>query len=170
MITHSALREAIGPVGELMRDAALRERWSWELDLDLGQAGVPGRLLLAYALSSNAGGVVLFASTNEATIRSNVALVDGHEFSAEQVGRFAALVRDALSPAGSPQQDRAPPSAAEPDRGACAAGAGERRNRVDHGGTPDRGGNRDAETSRGRRAGPAALGSQTLAVRQSATR
>jgi D-threo-aldose 1-dehydrogenase len=99
VITHSALRETIGPLGELMRDDALRERWSRELHLDLGQAGVPGRLLLAYALASNAGGVVLFASTNEATIRSNVAIVDGHEFSGDQVGRFAALVRDALSPA-----------------------------------------------------------------------
>ena len=82
-----------------MRDAALRERWSRELDLDWARPDVLGRLLLAYALASNAGGVVLFASTSEATIRSNVALVDGHEFSREQVGRFAALVRDALSPA-----------------------------------------------------------------------
>jgi aryl-alcohol dehydrogenase-like predicted oxidoreductase len=97
VITHSALREAIEPLGELMRDATLRRRWSQELDVDLGQSGVPGRLLLAYALAANADGVVLFASTNEGTISSNVALVDGHEFSGEQVDRFASMVRDALS-------------------------------------------------------------------------
>ena len=100
VITHSALREVIGPLDALLRDAPLREGWSRELDLDLGRPGLPGRLLLAYALESNSSGAVLFASTNEATIRANAALVDREEFSREQIESFARLVRAKLSAAG----------------------------------------------------------------------
>lgn len=99
VITHSAVREVIGPLTALLRDPALRASWSQELELDLGRPGVPGRLLLAYALESNANGVVLFASTHEATIRANAALADGDEFSSGQIQSFARLARAALSPA-----------------------------------------------------------------------
>jgi D-threo-aldose 1-dehydrogenase len=99
VITHSALREVIGPLTALLRDPALCATWSRELDLDLGRPGLPGRLLLAYALESNATGVVLFASTDEATIRANAALADRDEFSSEQIQSFARLARGALSPA-----------------------------------------------------------------------
>jgi D-threo-aldose 1-dehydrogenase len=99
VITHSAVREVIAPLTALLRDPALRASWSQELGLDLGRPGVPGRLLLAYALESNANGVVLFASTDEATIRANAALADGDEFSSEQIQSFARLARPALSPA-----------------------------------------------------------------------
>jgi D-threo-aldose 1-dehydrogenase len=100
VITHSAVREVIGPLTALLRDPALRASWSQELELDLGRPGVPGRLLVAYALESNANGVVLFASTDEANIRANAALAGGDEFSSEQIHSFARLARAALNPAG----------------------------------------------------------------------
>lgn len=101
VITHSVLRETLEPLNEAMaKDPGLRERWSRELELDLEPPGVVGRLLLAGALAANERGVVLFASTNEATIRANAGLADGGEFSAEQVEGFARLAREAVSSAG----------------------------------------------------------------------
>jgi len=97
VITHSAVRTPLGRLTELMRDRERCDRWSQALGLDCARAEVLGGLLLAYALDSNAHGVVLFASTNEARIRSNAALVDGKEFSHKQVRDFARLVRKSVN-------------------------------------------------------------------------
>lgn len=98
VITHSAVRPVLGPLADLMRDDARRARWSDELGVDCGRREVLGRLLLAEALDSNRNGVVLFASASEERIRSNVELVDRPELSADQLGAFASLVREALPP------------------------------------------------------------------------
>jgi D-threo-aldose 1-dehydrogenase len=96
VITHSALRPLVGPVAELMRDEARRERWSRALGVDCARRDVVGRLLLAYALESNPDGMVLFASTDVDRIRSNAALSEGSEFSSKQIAEFARLAREAF--------------------------------------------------------------------------
>jgi aryl-alcohol dehydrogenase-like predicted oxidoreductase len=96
VITHSAVRPALERLRELPRDDTERRRWSDALGIDCASSDVLGRLLLAYALESNPGGVVLFASASEERIRSNAALEDAGEFSPEQVRAFAQLAGEAL--------------------------------------------------------------------------
>lgn len=98
VITHSALRLGLPPLLELMRDEARRAQWSRALAVDCGQSSDLARLLLADALLSNAGGVVLFSSTHEDRIRGNSELVGGAELTEEQVREFGRLTRAALSP------------------------------------------------------------------------
>jgi aryl-alcohol dehydrogenase-like predicted oxidoreductase len=100
VITHSAMRTALGPLRELMRDPRRCGEWSHRLDVNCGRPGVLARLLLAYALESNRGGVVLFASTHEQTIRSNADLAEGTAFSAAQIAEFVRLTRGALAVPG----------------------------------------------------------------------
>lgn len=97
VITHSAVGAALERLTGLLRDPQRRERWSHGLGVDPSRPEILGRLLLAYALHSNADGVVLFASTDAGRIRSNAALVDAPEFSAEQIGEFARLAREAIA-------------------------------------------------------------------------
>lgn len=102
VITHSAVRLGLPPLLELMRDQARRTQWSRALAIDCAQSGGLARLLLAEALLSNAGGVVLFSSTHEDTVRGNTALVGGAELTEEQVREFGRLTREALSPGDQP--------------------------------------------------------------------
>ena len=102
VITHSAVRLGLPPLLELMRDQARRTQWSRALAIDCAQSGGLARLLLAEALLSNAGGVVLFSSTHEDTIHGNTALVGGAELTEEQVREFGRLTREALSPGDQP--------------------------------------------------------------------
>jgi D-threo-aldose 1-dehydrogenase len=95
VITHSAVGPPLRRLTELMRDDRRRGRWSEALGLDCARREVLARLLLGYALESNASGVVLFGSTSEERIRSNAALVDEAEPSAELIRRFAELAREA---------------------------------------------------------------------------
>ena len=67
-----------------------------QVGVDCGRPEELGRLLLAYALQANPEGAVVFASTSEARIRANAALADGGAPTADQVTRFAALVRAEL--------------------------------------------------------------------------
>jgi aryl-alcohol dehydrogenase-like predicted oxidoreductase len=97
VFTHSAIRTALGRLGELMRDRERCEEWSRALEVDCARTSVLARLLLAYALESNGTGVVLFASTNEETIRSNAELVEPGAFSPDQTREFARLAREALA-------------------------------------------------------------------------
>ncbi len=96
VLTHSAVREVLGAVAALMEDRDRRRRWSEEVGIDCGRREELGRLLLGYALDSNAGGAVVFASTSEARIRANAGLADGDGPTHEQVVRFAALARSEL--------------------------------------------------------------------------
>ena len=52
---------------------------------------------MAWSLHSNNEGVVLFSSTHEGRIRANAALVEGHDFTADQLDRFAGIALEALS-------------------------------------------------------------------------
>ena len=95
VITHSAVGAPLQGLTELMRDDRRRQRWSEALGLDCARPEVLARLLLAYALESNASGVVLFASTSAERIRSNAALADDAGPSPELIRRFAELAREA---------------------------------------------------------------------------
>ncbi len=97
IFTHSAVAPLLGRLVEAMRDRERCERWSQALQVDCAQAEVLARLLLAGALRANADGVVLFSSTDEARIRSNAALADRQEPSADQLERFGRLVREIAS-------------------------------------------------------------------------
>src|ERR1700736_4252366 len=97
VITHSALRETLPALVELMRDESRRKRWSDTLHVDCAEPRNLGRLLLVDALRSNAEGVVLFSSTDQQSIRANAALTNGTEFSTDQVTEFGRLSREALS-------------------------------------------------------------------------
>jgi D-threo-aldose 1-dehydrogenase len=97
LITHSAVAPVLPSLLKLVRDERPRERWSSELGLDCGQPTVLAELLLGYALNANARGIVLFSSTDAGRIRSNAALGESLPFSSEQIDRFAALAREALS-------------------------------------------------------------------------
>ncbi len=97
VITHSAVREGLPPLLELMRDEGRRERWSKALLMDLGDPRNIGRLLLADALRSNPQGVVLFSSTREDSIHANAALAAGAGLPIEQVRAFRRLARATLS-------------------------------------------------------------------------
>jgi D-threo-aldose 1-dehydrogenase len=79
VITHSAVRTPLTRLTELMRDGERRERWSETLGVDCAQPGALGRLLLAYALESNA------------------ALVDGEQLSSKQIRDFGRLVRESIT-------------------------------------------------------------------------
>ena len=94
IITHSAVRALLEPLGRALRDGRRAERWSRALGVDCARPEVLGRLLLADALRSNDAGVVLFSSTSEDRIRANAALVDRDELSDEQVLAFGRLVRE----------------------------------------------------------------------------
>jgi D-threo-aldose 1-dehydrogenase len=96
VFTHSAVRGPFGELAALMQDESRCREWSEALRLDCARPEVLGRLLLAHALRSNAGGVVLFASTDEGRIRSNAALADEAEFSREQIEEFARLAREGI--------------------------------------------------------------------------
>jgi len=78
LITHSA----VVPLVDAVSERARAEGWSRE---------TVGRLLLAGALCANRAGVVLFSSTDEGRIRSNAALADEPEPSAEDLERLAQL-------------------------------------------------------------------------------
>jgi D-threo-aldose 1-dehydrogenase len=97
VITHSAVGEPLERLTGLLHDPHRRERWSQALGVDPSRPELVGRLLLAYALHSNADGVVLFASTDPERIASNAALADAPEFSAEQIGEFARLAQEAIA-------------------------------------------------------------------------
>lgn len=96
LITHSAMRVLVARLLEATGDPARRRRWSGELGVDCSRRDVLGGLLMGYSLQSNSQGVVLFSSTDEGRIRSNAALVEGGEYSADQIRRFAALVREEI--------------------------------------------------------------------------
>jgi D-threo-aldose 1-dehydrogenase len=110
VIAHTAMGPTVDRVVGLMADRTRRERWSRELGVDCARRELLGRLVLAHALRSNPGGVVLFCSTSEERIRANAALAASDEPSPEQVDRFAALVREAIAgeARGSRDPDRAP--------------------------------------------------------------
>jgi D-threo-aldose 1-dehydrogenase len=97
VITHSAVRTPLARLTQLMRDGGRCEQWSDTLGVDCAQPEALGRLLLAYALESNAEGAVLFASGNEERIRSNAALVDAEHFSSTQIRDFSRLVGESIT-------------------------------------------------------------------------
>lgn len=96
VITHSAVGAPLERLTGLLHDPQRRERWSRALGVD-PRPEVMGRMLLAYALDSNPGGVVLFASTDAGRIRSNAALADATGFSAEQITELGRLAQEAIA-------------------------------------------------------------------------
>ncbi len=96
-ITHAAMRVLVARLMDALNDPGLRHRWSDELGLDCSSREIVGKLLMAWSLHSNDGGVVLFSSTDEGRIRSNAALVEGHDLSADRIDTFAGLAREAIS-------------------------------------------------------------------------
>jgi D-threo-aldose 1-dehydrogenase len=97
LITHSVVRLGLPALSELMRDERRRESWSRALSVDCGDPHNLARLLMANALRSNSGGVVLFSSAREERIRADAALADSAVFSTEQLRKFARLVGETLS-------------------------------------------------------------------------
>jgi len=93
VVTHSAVRQPLARLSELMRDEPRREAWSRTLGLDCGRPEVLGRLLLGYALESNANGAVLFSSTSQQRIRGDAALAENGGLSSAQLREFARLTR-----------------------------------------------------------------------------
>jgi aryl-alcohol dehydrogenase-like predicted oxidoreductase len=96
IITHSVLGAALSTLVGHLTDADRRTRWSHEFDVDCSRPEVVGSLLLAYALHSNADGMVLFSSTDEGRIRSNAALLEGRPFDPDRLERFGELARTAV--------------------------------------------------------------------------
>lgn len=89
LITHSIFKPAAR-----LRDAATRlpEITSQQIGADLSDSNVIAALLLRYALSSNAGGIVLFSSTNPAHVEANVREAQFPRFDDSQLSRFLTFV------------------------------------------------------------------------------
>lgn len=98
LFTHSALGAALDAVHAHVSGSPVRSaEWARELEADCTDREQLGRLMLAWARCSNAGGTVLFSSRNRDRIRMNAGrgLPD-----AAIVERFADLVRAELGGAG----------------------------------------------------------------------
>ncbi len=102
VITHTAMRELMARLMEALADPAACREWSSAVGADCASRDVLGGLVVAHALQANAGGVVLFSSTDEGRIRSNAELTDAPRHTPEQLQAFAALCRDTLG-AGTPR-------------------------------------------------------------------
>jgi D-threo-aldose 1-dehydrogenase len=81
---------------ELSTRPAWAAQWSSRLGVDCQNRHALGRLALQYAMYSNPAGVVLFASSNEATIQAN-ALTDAAAIQPEQMTLFEELVEESRS-------------------------------------------------------------------------
>lgn len=92
--THSAMGPSLAELrAALAQDAALRERWLRELQVDVLQPGGLERLALQYALEDLPEGCVLFTSTRPEHVRENAAVLRTAA-DPEQIGRFARLVQE----------------------------------------------------------------------------
>lgn len=78
----------------LIADAALRDRWSEEIALDLAEPGAFERLMLKAALVVRPNSLVLFSSTRAGNIRRNVETAENPTL-AEPAARFARLLAGA---------------------------------------------------------------------------
>ena len=98
VITHTALQ----PLGAIAEAARLRPRVAAEFKarsgIDLGRREHVAPLLLQFAASDNADGVVLFATTSIDHLRANVHAMSAAEQSNDLVSSFSATVRELLLP------------------------------------------------------------------------
>lgn len=77
VITHSALREKIGELRQILEARPhLLEKWSRILEFDCSEPGAIPLLALKYACAINQSGVVLFSSSSPANILSNARFAD----------------------------------------------------------------------------------------------
>jgi D-threo-aldose 1-dehydrogenase len=72
IVTHSALRPLAALQSLIVHHRVLTKRWSERLGVDLSANLVLAQLLIAWSLSRNQSGVVLFGSTKVANVKSNV--------------------------------------------------------------------------------------------------
>ena len=97
-VTHRSLAENLVRLRAwLGTNPAAAQRWSQELDLDIADASVLSRLMLAAARHANPAGITLFSSRNPGNIRRNARLIAGNS-DLEAGTAFTTLVaRDAAA-------------------------------------------------------------------------
>jgi D-threo-aldose 1-dehydrogenase len=99
-ITHSAVASPLRRLRPLIIGTPGRAReWSEAVGIDCSDSSALGGLLLAYALSANPRGPVLYSSLSESNIHRNARIGRGAEYTPEQVARFAAKARESLDAA-----------------------------------------------------------------------
>lgn len=97
VITHSALRPLAVLRPLVASHADITQRWSARLGVDLTADQVLSRLLLAWAMSRNPRGVVLFGSTKESNVRSNAGALTDETLDTSLLEGFAQFVDQLLS-------------------------------------------------------------------------
>ncbi|MGD0462317.1 MAG: aldo/keto reductase [Tepidisphaeraceae bacterium] len=101
IVTHSIFGPA-RPLAEAIRARPeLARRFSSDLNLDLSDPLVINSLLLHYNLQSNAGGAVLFSSTDAAHVKANARSVDSDHYDQRQISGFIDFV-DQMLGSGAP--------------------------------------------------------------------
>jgi aryl-alcohol dehydrogenase-like predicted oxidoreductase len=100
LITHSIFEPAARLSEAARVHADLAAESSRRIGADLSDPDAIAALLLHYALRSNAGGVVLFSSTNPRHLETNVREAQGQRFGDAQLDHFVAYVDQALGTSG----------------------------------------------------------------------
>jgi aryl-alcohol dehydrogenase-like predicted oxidoreductase len=92
-ITHSVLAEALGKImGQLLAEAAFREQWTAQVNVDPADREAVGGLLLAEAVDANEGGIVLFSSASPARIVAAANIARDKPYSLQQIHALRRLV------------------------------------------------------------------------------
>ncbi len=95
-IVHSCLAARLCPLlRRLSFDQNLATKWANIMRIDLRDTTSIVQLLLAHALHSNPGGIVLFSSSNPTNIRSNVRVVTDPIVDTEQIEGLNLLIAEA---------------------------------------------------------------------------
>jgi D-threo-aldose 1-dehydrogenase len=81
-------------LSRLLSDAALAKQWRDRTRIDPNDSTALAQLLLAHALHTNAGGIVLFSTSKLANIRSNIKVVTGQPIGPEQVDGLDLLLSE----------------------------------------------------------------------------
>ncbi len=108
-IVHSCLTARLCPLlTRLSSNHNLAKKWANIMRIDLRDTTSIVQLLLAHALHSNPGGLVLFSSSNPTNIRFNVRVATDSIIDTEQIEEFNLLIAEAkaLSQLTNPELDR----------------------------------------------------------------
>jgi diketogulonate reductase-like aldo/keto reductase len=96
LITYRSLGSVFERLSAILRPGAdPAQTWSRILDVDVADRGELARLLLAHAIWSNPGGIVLFSSSDPRRIATNAAVARSQPFEPEQLRTLERLI-DAL--------------------------------------------------------------------------
>jgi D-threo-aldose 1-dehydrogenase len=96
-IVHSSLQRIGALMSLLSSNPALEDQWTKRLQIDPRNGQAIGHLLLAHALHTNRGGIVLFSSTKPVNIQSNAKIATTPIFELAQLHALSSLVADARS-------------------------------------------------------------------------